>query len=61
MTIDKQIQEAETRIHEMTDRSEHRDMWMLDLCELLLKINKALNEEVKKLKGEKRVRTGKNK
>ena len=49
MTIDRQIQEAETRIHEMTDRSEHRDMWMLDLCELLLKINKALNEEFKKL------------
>ena len=50
MTIDQQIAEAETRIHEMRDGSERRDLWMLDLCERLLEITKALNEEVKKLK-----------
>ena len=50
MTIDRQIKEAEIRIHEMRDGSERRDQWMLDLCERLLEINKVLNDEVKKLK-----------
>jgi hypothetical protein len=50
MTIDQQIASAETRIQKLWDGSERRDMKLLYLCRKLLEINKALNDEVKKLK-----------
>ena len=50
MTIDQQIESAERRISKLWDGSERRDMKLLYLCRKLLEINKALNDEVKKLK-----------
>ena len=50
MTIDQQIESAERRIQKLWDSSERRDMKLLYLCRKLLEINKALNDEVKKLK-----------
>lgn len=50
MTIDQQIEKAEARIHKLWDGSERRDTNMLDLIRQVVEINKALNEEVKKLK-----------
>jgi hypothetical protein len=50
VTIDQQIESAERRIAKLWDGSERRDMKLLYLCKKLLEINKALNDEVKKLK-----------
>lgn len=49
-TIDEQISKAEARIHQLWDGSERRDTNMLELIKQVVEIQKALNDEVKKLK-----------